>query len=107
MDDKQINMMKQYYSSPAPSTVYCKECGCAVDIAAESEPKRILASSEKSKLLTIILLTAVAILSAALLICAHILSNLKKPSSESVVYIYKYVNEINIEEFYSFDCINS
>lgn len=107
MDNKQINMMEQYYSSPEQSTVYCKECGCAVDIAAESETAKIVASSGKSKLLTIILLTAVAILSAALLICAHIISDLKKPSSESAVYICKSVNDINIEKFINYDYINS
>lgn len=107
MDDKQINMMEQYYASHEQSTVYCKECGCAVDIAAEEMSYKIDKSNSRLKPLTIILLTALIILSVALIICAHIISNLKKPSSESMVYIYESVNEINIEEFYSFDYINS
>ena len=102
MDDKQINMMEQYYASPEQSTVYCKECGCAVDTFAEEMSYTIDKSNGRLKPLTIILLTALIILSVALIICAHIISDLKKPSSKGEVYICKSVNEINIEENYKF-----
>ncbi|NMC57028.1 MAG: hypothetical protein GYA50_07405 [Eubacteriaceae bacterium] len=102
MDSKQINLIEQYYSSPAPSTVYCKECGCAIDIAENEMSYTIDKNRGRLKPLTIILLTAVAILSVALLICAHIISDLKKASSENKAHIYISDTKINLEEFYKF-----
>lgn len=102
MDNKQTDLIEQYYASPSVSTVYCKECGCAVDIASDEMSYTIDNKRSRLKPIIIILLTAIAILSAALLICAHIISDLKKPSSTGAEYICKSVNEINTSKYYKF-----
>lgn len=93
MDNKQINMLEQYYNTPARRYVYCKECGCAVDMYAEQETENHV-KKNKLKLFIVILLIALAITSIALIICAHIISELKKSQSYNSVYISKPNNEI-------------
>ena len=76
MDDKQINMIKKYYNMPAKSKLYWKECGCAIDAAAE-EHFECDENHSRLKILNIILFAATAVLSIALIICAHIITVLK------------------------------